>query len=86
MTTPHYVLMTVTLPEGGGSTVKAAARALGVDTSAIDATFGVRTLDITAGKYAVMVDERAVKTAAQRKGVAGPFSNPRIEPFGPPKP
>ena len=58
----------------------------GVQARAIDATFGVRALDLSEGKYAVMVEESALKGAGQRKGVAGPFANPRIEPFGPPKP
>jgi hypothetical protein len=82
---PNYVLITVELPRGTSS-VEAAAKALGVNPTSIDPSFGVRVIDPASGKYAIMLDESAVKGALDRKGVSGPFANPRIEPFGPPKP
>lgn len=77
--------MTVEL-EAGAATVEAAAERLGVDPSQIDAEYGVVSVDPDLHLYAVLVDEVVASTAAERPGVAGPFSNPRIEPFGPPRP
>jgi len=65
-------------------TIEDAALSLDVDASAIDGGFGVVLIDPTDGRYAVMVDERAVQRALGRDGVEGPFANPKIEPLGPP--
>jgi hypothetical protein len=32
-----------------------------------------------------MVEEKASQKLSEKKNVKGPFSNPRIAPFGPPK-
>ena len=79
------VLMTVEL-DPGAATVAAAAERLGVDPARIDPEFGVVSIDPEQHLYSVLVDEQAVSGAQGRPGVEGPFSNPRIEPFGPPRP
>ncbi len=77
--------MTVELdPEA--ATVAAAAERLGIDPARIDAEFGVVSIDPERHLYSVLVDEEAASGAQGRAGVEGPFSNPRIEPFGPPRP
>jgi hypothetical protein len=77
------VLMTVEL-EPDAADLAAAAERLGVPTAKLDAEFGVVPIDPEQNLYSVMVDEQVTDAAARRPGVAGPFSNPRIEPFGPP--
>jgi len=79
-----HVLMTVELR--GEASVDAAAAQLGVAPADLDRDFGVIPIDPEHHLYSVMVEERASAAAAERPGTAGPFSNPRIEPFGPPQP
>lgn len=79
---PH-VLMTVELP--GAASIDAAAERLGVAPGDLDRDFGVIAIDPEQHLYSVMVDERASAAAAERPGIAGPFANPKIEPFGPPE-
>jgi hypothetical protein len=78
-----YLLLTCQLSTAE-ATIEDAARSLDVDPDAIDREFGVVLIDPADGRYAVMVDERAVERALSRDGVEGPFANPKIEPFGPP--
>lgn len=79
-----HVLMTVELP--GAASLHAAAERLGVAPGDLDPDFGVIPIDPEQHLYSVMVEERASAAAAERPGTAGPFSNPKIEPFGPPEP
>jgi hypothetical protein len=51
----------------------------------VDDEFGVISIDPKRDLYAVLVEDRAADKAAKQSGVQGPFSNPKIEPFGPPK-
>jgi hypothetical protein len=78
------VMMTVELDPQAAS-VEAAAERLGVDPAQIDREFGVVSIDPEHHLYTVLVDEQAASGAEARPGVEGPFSNPRIEPFGPPR-
>jgi hypothetical protein len=77
-------LMTVEL-DPAATDLTAAAQRLGVATESLDATYGVVPIDPDQHLYSVLVDELAMGSAASRPGVSGPFSNPRIEPFGPPR-
>jgi hypothetical protein len=78
------VMMTVELdPEA--ATVEKAAERLGIPQEQIDPEFGVVSIDPEQHLYTVLVDEQAAEAASGRPGVEGPFSNPRIEPFGPPR-
>ncbi|MGZ4962904.1 MAG: hypothetical protein ACXWIU_00095 [Limisphaerales bacterium] len=83
MNAGSYSLMTVdgcrTKP-----TFEVAAKKLGVQKEDLDPTFGVVPIDPDAGVYAVQV--RSDKVSGQSSDeFHGPFSNPRIEPFGPVK-
>ena len=52
----------------------------------VDVEYGVQPIDPAAGDYVILVDEKAARRIApDQVGVSGPYSNPRIEPFGPPK-
>jgi hypothetical protein len=79
------VMLTVEL-DPAEATVDKAAERLGIERDRIDAEFGVVSIDPEQNLYTVLVDEQVAAQAAERPGVEGPFSNPRIEPFGPPKP
>jgi hypothetical protein len=51
----------------------------------VDPHFGVVSIDPTRNLYAILVTEEAVRRISAQPGVQGPFANPRIETFGPPK-
>jgi hypothetical protein len=77
------VLMTVHGANGPPSVADAAAQ-LGMKTEDIDPAFGVVPLDREKGLYAVQVPADRVPAGAESATpYSGPFSNPRIAPFGP---
>jgi hypothetical protein len=78
------VMMTVEL-DPGAADLAAAAERLGVAAKELDSEFGVVAIDPDNHLYTVMVDEQVCMAAARRDGVSGPYSNPRIEPYGPPR-
>lgn len=57
----------------------------GLKPDQIDAAFGVVPLDPATHQYAILVNEEVAEALQGRSGVSGQFSNPQIEPFGPPK-
>lgn len=81
-------LMTITCP-GATPGVERAAELLGVERSAIDASFGIVAIDPSRGLYAVQVKSSALASSAaagtRDATFQGPFSNPHIEGFGPKK-
>jgi hypothetical protein len=77
------VMMTVEL-DPAAADLAAAAERLGVAPERLDAKFGVVAIDPDHNLYSVMVDESVGAEAGKRRGVSGPYSNPRIAPFGPP--
>ncbi|HBL31636.1 MAG TPA: hypothetical protein DD490_32845 [Acidobacteria bacterium] len=82
---PEKALMTVQA-EGGPPTLEAAARQLGVAVEAVDATFGVVTIDPKSGLYSVQVDAAQLPLEAAPGGAyRGPFSDPCIEALGQPQ-
>ena len=50
----------------------------------VDATFGVVNVSPEQNLYAILVDERVASRIEGEPDVIGTFSNPKIEPFGPP--
>lgn len=78
-----FALMTVKSPAGVPS-VESAATILNVSPSDMDPSFGVVPIDPEKGLYAVQVKAGALATR-QNSGAQfdGPFSNPRIEGYGP---
>ncbi len=63
----------------------AVMRKLGLRPGEIDEEFGVVPIDPDAHLFTVLVEQGAVDKMQGQEGVRGPFSNPKIEPFGPPK-
>jgi hypothetical protein len=58
---------------------------LGLTTQEVDSSFGVAQLDPAKGLYAILVDESTADRLEDHESVAGKYSNPKIETFGPPK-
>lgn len=77
------VLMTIEIPaEKPG--LKQAADVLGLLPDALDKSFGVVSVDPDRHLYAVQVKESAVGGRREAgQPYRGPFSNPKIAPFGP---
>jgi hypothetical protein len=74
-------MMTIVSPRGAPSLAEV-ARQLGVGREDIDANFGVVPIDPERGLYAVQVRSGKAHPPASSE-YQGPWSNPRIEPFGP---
>ena len=51
----------------------------------LDASFGVVCVSPEQQLYAILVSEEAAARIEHSQGVGGVFSNPKIEPFGPPE-
>jgi hypothetical protein len=75
------VMMTVTL-DASKASIDAAATQLGVPLKNMDHSFGVVPIDPDAGLYAVKVARHAAPPGQAQGTFRGPFSNPRIAPFG----
>lgn len=80
------VLMTVHGSDGAPSIAQAASE-LGVSVADIDEKFGIVPINPDEGLYAVQVTESSIDTRAtgdaDPSNYRGPYSNPRIAPFGP---
>lgn len=81
------VLMTVTgAKDAGAPSLDFIAKQLGIKTSDIDADYGIVLLDPSRGQYGVRVRAGSVTSVSTAdKPYAGPFSDPKIAPFGPDK-
>ena len=78
---PTADVMTIKSPSGA-PTLEQSARQLGVNLEAIDKSFGVVPIDPEKGTYAVMVHGPHPKSEPGEP-YRGPWSNPKIEPYGP---
>ena len=83
------VMVTVTMPPEDASMETAMAQ-LGLAPEEVDTDFGLVALDPETGTYALLVAQAAgervtAKDGADQPAAGGPFSNPVIEPFGPPE-
>jgi hypothetical protein len=80
------VMMPVHKSDGAPSLAEAASE-LGISVADIDQQFGVVAINPAQGLYAVQVKESSVGSA-DRGGepYRGPYSNPKIAPFGPLQP
>jgi len=80
------VMMTIQ-SSGKAPTVQSVKERYGLTDDEIDPQFGVVAVDPDAELYTVLVEDQAApKLGSQADwSVKGPYSNPRIEPFGPPE-
>jgi hypothetical protein len=75
------VLATV---QGQSPDLRSAAAQLGVSVADLDEEFGVQLLDPERGLYAVRVCGESLPPGSADQGTyRGPFSDPKIAPFGP---
>ena len=52
----------------------------------LDEEFGVQMIDPAAGDYAILIEEEVARRIdPDQAEVSGPYANPKIETFGPPK-
>ena len=64
------------------ATLSKVSKQLNLSSEEIDAEFGIVNIDPKRNLYAVLVEEEAARRVGRAPGVEGPFSNPKIEPFG----
>ncbi|MEV6836561.1 hypothetical protein AB0N17_18940 [Streptomyces sp. NPDC051133] len=83
MTQGPTVLVTVTLP--AGATLDDALRRYGLTPAEADEAYGLVSVDPAQGLYALLVTEEAAARITGSPGVSGPYANPSIEPYGPPR-
>ena len=78
------VLITTRLPRG--ATLESAMRTLNLTAEEVDTASGLVPIDPDEGLYALRVTEKAGhRVSAQTGPGEGPYSDPRIEPYGPPQ-
>ena len=81
------VMFNVHWPEGH-PTVGQICQKYGLSPQDLDDQFGVIEVDPAEHVYTILVDESAaarLEPDRADRGLEGPFSNPKIEPFGPPE-
>lgn len=78
------VMLTVELSLAN-ATLAAARELLDLAPDEVDEEFGLVPVNPVKGTYAILVTATAGSRAHGVSGAAGPYANPRIEPFGPPQ-
>ncbi len=76
------VLITVRLPSQ--ATLEQAMRRLDLDQEEVDTGYGLVLIDPDQDLYALRVTEAAARRI-DPEAAGGPYSDPRIEPYGPPR-
>ena len=76
------VMMTLQLKPAQAS-IEYVKRKLNLSDGQIDQDFGVQNVDPQRHLYAILVEAAIAERLSQRPDVAGPYANPKIEPFGP---
>ena len=72
--------------KGKRPTVESVRSLYGLTAAELDENFGVVEIDPDEGLFTILVADSAATKVQSGSGweVEGPYSNPRIEPFGPP--
>ncbi|KPI16946.1 hypothetical protein OK074_1739 [Actinobacteria bacterium OK074] len=77
------VLVTVTLPPR--ATLQDARRRLGLAAEEVDTGYGLVPVDPDHGTYVLLVTDEAAARIKNLPDTSGPYENPTIETFGPPR-
>lgn len=79
------LLMTIDLSEEQKPSVELIANEMKVSPSSIDEKYGIIQIDPENRTFAFLIDEDAIKkiNPKDKEKIHGPYSNPKIEPFGP---
>jgi hypothetical protein len=77
------VMVTLVSP-GGAPGIEEIEATFGLSLSDLDRQFGVVEVDDLTHEYTILVEESALPRihSTERWRIVGPFSNPRIAPFG----
>jgi hypothetical protein len=75
-------MVTLRLDPADATFAKVCAK-FGLAKGDVDESFGVANLDPDKDLYAILVNDAVAGRLEGKGGVAGAFSNPKIEPFGP---
>lgn len=67
------------------ATLSQICQRLNLSATEVDSEFGVVNIDPKRNLYTILVEEEAARRVSTAPEVKGPFSNPKIETFGPPK-
>ncbi len=67
------------------ATLEEVRRLLGLAADEVDPAFGVVNISPAEHLYTILADEAAAARIAGHELVEGVYSNPRVEPFGPPE-
>jgi len=67
------------------ATLARVCQRLNLSADEVDSEFGVVNIDPKRNLYTILVEEEAARRVSGAPEVEGPFSNPKIEPFGPPE-
>jgi hypothetical protein len=78
------VMVTLRLDPGQAS-LDQVRRLLGLAAEEVDPGFGVVSIAPAEHLYTILVEEAAAARVGDADQVEGVFSNPRVEPFGPPE-
>lgn len=72
---------------GSAPSIEEVKTRYGLTPDELDESFGVVEIDPTEHLYTILVDESAASKVKSTGdwSTRGPYSNPRIEPFGPPR-
>ena len=68
------------------ATINQVIRSYKLAQSEIDKEYGIVNISPDEHLYVALIDEKAAQRLHGAKGMRGAYSNPKIEPFGPPSP
>jgi hypothetical protein len=78
----HYLLMTIQWNKDEELNLDTLAAHLGVSVDSLDKEFGIVNVDLENKIFSYQIDEAVLDKLRKDSNYNGPYSNPKIEPFG----